>query len=72
MAEIIDLERHRGYRRSQAATAHGARPRGPATILLFLGVRYERHGETVGSALLDSPLGGRGKTPPRRRRKRAS
>lgn len=66
MAEIIDLERWRAIRRQPRTVAAG-----PARILLFLGVRYERHQDD--HALPASKrLAGRGKTPSRRRRRNVS
>lgn len=71
MAEIINIAAH-SHRRRQQDDVSGA----GAKILLFLGVRYERHGDAAmisRKAADPAPTtDGRGKTPPRRRRSRAS
>lgn len=66
MAEIIDFAT---VRAAYHPPNHGAM--GPAQILLFLGVRYERHSEKRNSAAVN-PDNDSGKTPPRPRRRRAS
>ena len=66
MTRIIELEAYRASRRLARSA-----PAEPARILLFMGVRYERHEDGLASPTSDE-LSNRGKTPPRGRRRRAS
>jgi hypothetical protein len=61
MAEIVDLAARRATARPTQVDA----PRGPARVLLFMGVRYERDGDDRRRDAPDRP--GRAKSRRRRR-----